>query len=99
MKARAAYRSNLSYSTILTEGGGKRQEQRQGLPSATRPRLVEARCLGFLSFAHSRAATIRIDAQGFLPMSKVFLHTRSPGKHDWTNEFREFARIPIVGEY
>ena len=30
---------------------------------------------------------------------KVFLHTRSQGKYDWENEFRDFARIPVVGEY
>lgn len=33
-------------------------------------------------------------------MANVFLHTRpnSTG-FDWTNDFREFARIPVVGEY
>ncbi|NHR07386.1 hypothetical protein HA052_19535 [Chromobacterium haemolyticum] len=30
---------------------------------------------------------------------KVFLHTRTPQKRDWTNEIREFARIPTLGEY
>ena len=30
---------------------------------------------------------------------KVFLHTRSPQKRDWTNEMRDFARVPIIGEY
>lgn len=30
---------------------------------------------------------------------KVFLHTRSHGRFDWRNEARDFARIPIVGEY
>lgn len=29
----------------------------------------------------------------------VFLHTRSKGNFNWVNEIREFARIPIVGEY
>lgn len=30
---------------------------------------------------------------------KVFLHTRTPQKRDWTNEIREFARVPTIGEY
>ena len=30
---------------------------------------------------------------------KVFLHTRHHGEFDWLNEFRDFARIPIAGEY
>jgi len=30
---------------------------------------------------------------------KVFLHTRDMGKFNWVNEIREFARIPIEGEY
>lgn len=30
---------------------------------------------------------------------KVFLHTRSAGKHDWTNNNHEFARIPVIGEF
>jgi hypothetical protein len=30
---------------------------------------------------------------------KVFLHTRSPQQRDWLNEPREFARIPVLGEY
>jgi len=30
---------------------------------------------------------------------KVFLHTRSKGKHDWKNESRQFGRLPVVGEY
>jgi hypothetical protein len=30
---------------------------------------------------------------------KVFLHTRSRGLFDWRNELRDFARIPVVGEY
>ena len=30
---------------------------------------------------------------------KVFLHTRTPQKRDWTNEIREFSRIPTVGEF
>jgi hypothetical protein len=29
---------------------------------------------------------------------KVRLWTRSPGKYDWKNEVREFARIPVSGE-
>lgn len=29
----------------------------------------------------------------------VFLHTREKGSFEWINEIREFARIPIVGEY
>jgi hypothetical protein len=32
-------------------------------------------------------------------MIQVFLHTRSPGKHDWANEYRGFAQVPKVGEY
>lgn len=32
-------------------------------------------------------------------MTRVFLHTRSPGKYNWTNEFRDFARVPVFGEY
>lgn len=32
-------------------------------------------------------------------MARVFLHTRNSGERDWNNEFREFARIPILGEY
>lgn len=30
---------------------------------------------------------------------KVFLHTRSYGKVNWTNVGREFGRLPVVGEY
>ena len=30
---------------------------------------------------------------------KVFLHSRNPKRRDWINEKREFARIPVVGEY
>jgi hypothetical protein len=30
---------------------------------------------------------------------KVFLHTRSKGMFDWRNELRDFARIPVLGEY
>lgn len=30
---------------------------------------------------------------------KVFLHTRSPQERDWKNESRDFARIPVVGEF
>lgn len=30
---------------------------------------------------------------------RVWLHTRSNGKFDWRNEFRDFARIPVIGEY
>lgn len=30
---------------------------------------------------------------------KVFLHTRSAGKHDWVNTSEEFEQIPRVGEY
>ncbi len=30
---------------------------------------------------------------------RVFLHTRTEGMADWTNEYRDFARIPAVGEY
>lgn len=30
---------------------------------------------------------------------KVFLHTRSPGQRDWTNETYNFARVPVKGEY
>jgi len=30
---------------------------------------------------------------------KVLLHTRSQQQRDWLNENREFARIPVVGEY
>ncbi len=30
---------------------------------------------------------------------KVFLHTRSEGKYDWNNEYRDFAQIPNVGDY
>ena len=29
----------------------------------------------------------------------VFLHTRTRGLFDWANEIRDFARIPVVGEY
>ncbi len=32
-------------------------------------------------------------------MAKVFLHTRSPQKRDWTNEMRDFSRVPAIGEY
>jgi hypothetical protein len=31
---------------------------------------------------------------------RVFLHTKSPEVASWEkNEFREFARIPVAGEY
>lgn len=30
---------------------------------------------------------------------KVFLHARKLDESDWKNEHREFARIPIAGEY
>lgn len=30
---------------------------------------------------------------------RVFLHTRPSGTHTWTNEHREFARVPVVGEF
>jgi hypothetical protein len=30
---------------------------------------------------------------------KVFLHTRTPHERDWKNESRDFARIPVVGEF
>jgi hypothetical protein len=30
---------------------------------------------------------------------KVFLHTRNRASWNWQNELRNFARIPIVGEY
>lgn len=36
---------------------------------------------------------------GGLGVAKVFLNIRSTGKRDWNNEFREFARVPVVGEY
>ena len=32
-------------------------------------------------------------------MMKVFLHTRDQGEFNWNNEHREFARIPVEGEY
>lgn len=32
-------------------------------------------------------------------MMKVFLHTRNIGEFNWINELREFARIPVEGEY
>ncbi len=30
---------------------------------------------------------------------RVFLHTRTHGQSDWTNENRDFARIPFIGEH
>ena len=33
-------------------------------------------------------------------MAKVFVHTQSAkGKSDWSNEGREFLRLPVFGEY
>lgn len=33
-------------------------------------------------------------------MPKVFVHTQSEkGKRDWSNEGRDFLRLPVVGEY
>lgn len=29
----------------------------------------------------------------------VFLHTRKPQGRDWTNESRDFGRLPVVGEF
>ena len=30
---------------------------------------------------------------------RVFLHTRDPEEKEGVNDFREFARIPVVGDY
>jgi hypothetical protein len=32
-------------------------------------------------------------------MAHVFVHTRSQGKMNWTNQPRDFTRVPVVGEY
>jgi hypothetical protein len=45
----------------------------------------------------ARAATTQLRWER--KVSKVFLHTRSPGKADWDNGLREFGRIPVIGEY
>lgn len=29
----------------------------------------------------------------------VFLHTRASQERDWLNDSRDFARIPVVGEF
>lgn len=32
-------------------------------------------------------------------MAKVFLHTRETNQVEWSNEVRDFARVPVPGEY
>jgi len=34
-----------------------------------------------------------------ISLPKVFVHTHTAGDHDWENDYHEFCRIPIEGEF